>query len=169
MIWRALVSLEMLAALLGAALLAALPPRDVAAQATAFNATMVQTATVSIPSASILTAKTTPVAVLPAPATGLAYLVLGATVTLNYKSATYSSTACGLYYHGGTQDALSAVFNTTVDAAASAAATLAGPSAGAIPLATVASVGLDFACTTADPSTGDSPIKIDLAYVLLPL
>jgi len=154
-----------------AALLAALvaPIGAAFGQATAYNAIPVTVATLSIPSASILTAKTTPVAVLPTPPSGFAYLILGASATLNYKSATYSSTACGLYYHGTTQLALSANLNTTVDGAASVAAMISGLAAGNIALANLTTLGIDFACTTADPTTGDSPLKITVAYVLIPL
>lgn len=132
------------------------------------TATPTTKATIQIPSASVLTAQTAPVAILPAQ-TGYVYVLVWAELTLNFKSAAYSSTACGLYYHGTTQLATGANLNSTVDGSASAVAIVPGVSAANVAVANIGSLGVDFACTTGNPTTGDSALKLVLEYVAVPL
>ena len=138
------------------------------AQVATLTSTPATRATITIPSAAVLTAKTTPVALLPA-ASGYVYVVAWAEMSVSFKSAAYSSTACGLYYHGTSQLALAANMNTTVDAAATSTGVFSGLNTGAIAGANINGLGVDFACTTADPTTGDSPLKIVIEYVQVPL
>lgn len=135
---------------------------------TILTATPATRAAITIPTAAVLTAETAPVPILAAQP-GYVYVVVWAEITLAYNSATYSSTACGLYYHGTTQLATGANVNATVQATASAIGIAPGVIANNVANANAVGLGIDFACTSSNPTTGNSPLKIVIEYVAVPI
>ena len=157
---------SLIAALIASA--SALAPASALAQATILTSTPALHATLGLTSAQILTANSAPVLVLAAPPTGFSYQVEKAALQLFYNTTTYVSTGCGIYYHGTALVATASDFNSTVQGTASAIGLTGGVNTGDIAIANVAGLGLDFKCTSANPTTGNSPFKLTLTYLQIP-
>lgn len=121
---------------------------------------------VTLTSAQILALNATPITVLPAPGAGLANIVLGIYGTLDYASATYSASTDTLdfKYTDGSGDLVAQLTNAFLESAADGRA-YAEAQAECVPVVNapvVAHVG------NANPTTGDSNIKLRIYYRQVP-
>lgn len=127
----------------------------------------VQRATVTIPTAEVLTLNATPVELVPAPGAGKSILVHDASLVIDFNSAAYATqTTVNIGVNGA--DAAQAVFtnglNATADKSVKAAIT---SSTGASDEQLPANAALEASVPTANPTAGDSDITIEVFYSIV--
>lgn len=127
------------------------------------NSSLIQYAEKDIPTAEVLAANTTPVEIIPAPGAGYVIEFISAVMILDYNTAAYAaSRTCHFEYASG---------GTTVsDTVAAAAFTNQSDDCIEVCQALSAEVeltansGIYWALDTGDETTGDSPVRIKVAY-----
>lgn len=134
---------------------------------TALTSTAGAVASVTLTSAQVLLLNSTPITIVPAPGAGFTNLVLGIYSTLTFNTAAYATNAAGftLRYTDG-----SGAVTATLPQAylQSGASSLQYVPAAVSALTPVANAPLVLFAGTANPTTGDSPLKVRVFYRTVP-
>lgn len=121
---------------------------------------------ITITSAQVLALNTTPKELLAAPGAGFCYAIDSIYATIDFNSAAYSAStdALEIRYTNGAGAKPAELSNTFLEAAADARE-LAQPASAIIPVENAAIVAV---VPNADPTTGDSDIKVRVFYRVIP-
>lgn len=132
------------------------------------NAGMISYADVTISATAVKAAYTTPVSLVATPGAGYINLFQGARVTLDYGTAAYASVndAVIAYTNGSGQVCATLTASGFLDATSDQVRFLYPVAAAAF--TPVANAALVFAIGTANPTTGDSPLKVRIFYRTIP-
>jgi hypothetical protein len=133
-------------------------------QSRSINSSLIQYAEKDITSAQVLTLNATPIVVVPAPGAGYVTEFISAVLIIDYNTATYATNGnCNFKYTNGS--------GTTVSDTVAAAAflhqaddciTLCQALSAEVEL--TANAAIVFSVDTGEVDTGDSPIRIKVAY-----
>ena len=151
----------------------ALKPMAAAGYVYSANATDIQVATVTIPTASVRTLNATPYELVPAPEAGYANVMVSAVVFLDYASAGYDSVGTGddltIRYTDGS-GALIATVETTgfLNLTADAVRYVEPTTAAAITPVANAAIVAHISSGEIYSAAGDSPLKFKVYYRVVP-
>ena len=125
----------------------------------------IQYATVEITSAELLASFTTPVPLVPSPGGGKVLEFLSAALILTYNSAAYAANG-NLTIQNETGTALSntVTLANLLAATADKAVQLVALDTASTGIVLLENEGIELACATGNPTTGDSPLRIRIAY-----
>lgn len=125
---------------------------------------VLQYAQVTLSSAQILALNTTPISLVAAPGSGKVILPVSLYATLTYVSATYSANAAGFTVRYTNASGASTAMTLTQAFVQSSASAMFAIVAGATAITPVANAAIVVYADTANPTTGDSAIKIQIYY-----
>lgn len=123
---------------------------------------LLQVAVKTITTAQILALNTTPIELVAAPGSGLVLIPVALYATMTYATATYSANAAGFsvrYTNGSGQTCAMTLTQAFIQQTASALFHIVAGATGIVP---VANAALVLYADTANPTTGDSALKIQV-------
>jgi|ERR1041385_5316389 hypothetical protein len=123
-----------------------------------------QYAQVTVPTASVLTLKDTPYQLVAAPGTGLVVIPVALYATLTFNSAAYATDAAGFSVRYTNGSGASTAMTITQAFAQSSASAIFHINAGTTAITPVANAKLVLYADNANPTTGDSDLKIQIYY-----
>jgi len=125
---------------------------------------LIQSTTVTIPTASVLTLNSTPFTLIAAPGAGLVIVPVALYSTMTYNSATYAANAAGFSVRYTDGSGASTAMTLTQAYIQSAASAIFNINAGTTAITPVANAPLVLYADTANPTTGNSDLKIRIWY-----
>jgi hypothetical protein len=125
---------------------------------------LIQTTTVTVTTGQILALNTTPITLVAAPGTGLVLLPIAVYATITYGAAAYSTNAAGFTVRYTNGSGASTAMTLTQAFLQSSANAIQHVAAGTTAITPVANAPLVIYADNANPTTGDSNLKLQIWY-----